>query len=136
MSEKIFVDTNIIIYAHDLKELKKRKIASSLLESLWNSNIKPAISIQVLQELFVNLNRFLAPREVDDLISLYKNWDVVEISLPIFEKSILISRKYKFSFWDSLILGAAIHKEVKILYTEDLNHGQIVEGVKIVNPFL
>jgi predicted nucleic acid-binding protein len=136
MKDKVFVDTNIILYAHDTKEEKKRKIASNLLESLWNSTEKPNISIQVLQELFVNLNRFLPPKEVDELIQIYKNWNVIEISLPIFEKGIFLSRKHKFSLWDSLILSAALHSNANIIYTEDLSHEQKVEGIKIINPFL
>lgn len=136
MIEKIFIDTNIIIYAHDKKEPQKRKVAFELLESLWNSGIKPVISVQVLQELFVNLNKKLKPIEVDEIIEIYKYWEVVENTLPIFEKAVYIIRKYKFSFWDSLILSSCIYSKSKIIYTEDLNHGEIIEGVEIRNPFL
>ncbi|MBP7280424.1 MAG: PIN domain-containing protein [Leptospiraceae bacterium] len=136
MNERAFVDTNILIYAHDKREPEKRKIASTLIESLWNSKDAPVISVQVLQEFFVNISRSLKPDEVDDLLDIYKNWKVIDNSLPVFEKAVLIFQKYKFSFWDSMILSSSISSESKLLYTEDLNHGQIIEGVKIINPFI
>ncbi|HMV76651.1 MAG TPA: PIN domain-containing protein [Leptospiraceae bacterium] len=136
MKEKIFVDTNILIYAHDKKSPQKREIASRLLESLWDMEEKPYISVQVLQEFFVNISRFLTYDEVSELMEIYKNWNVIDNSLSVFEKAVLIYRKHKLSFWDSLIVSAAVMSGSKILFTEDLSHGQKIESVKIINPFM
>ena len=136
MSEKTFVDTNIIIYAHDKKEPVKRKIASAILNSLWESDVKPVISIQVLQELYVNLSRFLTHKETNEILSIYKNWEIIDNTLAIFEKAVSLTQKYELSFWDSSILSAAIIGRAVIIYTEDLNHGQKIEGTTILNLFL
>ena len=136
MIEKAFIDTNIIIYAHDKKEPIKRKIASSILNTLWESDVKPIISIQVLQELYVNLSRFLAHKETNEILNIYKYWEIIDNSFPIFERAVSLSQKYKLSFWDSSILSSAIAGGAGIIYTEDLNHGQKIEDITILNPFL
>ncbi len=136
MSERIFVDTNILIYAHDKKSPQKRKIASELLESLWDLEEKPNISVQVLQEFFVNISRSLKADEVSELVEIYKSWNIVDNSLSVFEKAVLIYHKHKLSFWDSLIVSASIFSRSSILYSEDLNHGQKIENIKIINPFM
>lgn len=88
MKERTFVDTNILIYAHDKKSPQKRETASGLLESLWELKEKPYISVQVLQEFFVNISRFLTYDEASELVEIYKNWNVIDSSLSVFEKAV------------------------------------------------
>lgn len=135
MKEKVFVDTNIIFYAHDQKSPKKQVIASNLIQKLWQSKELPLISVQVLQELFVNLTKHIKTSEAETVIDLYRHWEVIENSVSIFNFAIRILKTDKISFWDSLIVSAAHYGKAKVIYSEDLNHGQVIQGVKILNPF-
>lgn len=139
MADKIFVDTNILVYAHDLDAGSKRDIAITVIEKLWK-NRTGVISTQVLQEFYVNVTRKIprpiAPAKARGVIENYLHWHV-ELNVPV---SILlaseIEEKHMLSFWDSLIVAAAIKARADKILTEDLNHGQIIEGILIENPFL
>jgi len=139
MAGKIFVDTNILVYAHDLDAGSKRDIAIKVIEKLWK-NRTGAISTQVLQEFYVNVTRKIprpiAPAKARGVIENYLHWHV-ELNVPV---SILlaseIEERHSLSFWDSLIVVAAIKARADKILTEDLNHGQIIEGILIENPFL
>ena len=139
MKGKIFVDTNILIYAHDIDERKKHGIAAEIVEQLWETRTG-VISIQVLQEFYVNLTRkILHPMplaEARGLVENYLLW-TVETNKP---QTILaaseIEERHKISFWDALIITAARQARAEKVLTEDLNHGQTIEGVLIENPFI
>jgi len=97
------------------------------------------ISTQVLQELFVVLTRRLKPGlPIEKARKVIEDFSKIEVSLiepEIILKAIDVFQKYKISFWDALIVSAAAKARCRVLFTEDLNHGQKIEGVKIVNPF-
>ncbi len=136
MIERPFVDTNILIYAHDRAEAKKQRIAKELVRKLWDRSQPPIISIQVLQEFYVNLRKFVNIEQISEIIEIYKEWTIIENTLATFEKAIEIQKKSKLSFWDSSILSAAVIGKANILYSEDFNHGQMIQGFRIINPFL
>lgn len=139
MSDKYFVDTNILVYAHDRSKGIKQQRAKMLLEQLWNSG-KGVLSTQVLQELCINLRRKagnpLSFDEVCLLIREYSTWEVVTNTPESVLKALDIEMRYKTSFWDALILQAAEDAGASILYSEDLATGQRYGTIKVVNPLI
>lgn len=139
MSDKIFVDTNILVYAHDLDAGNKHKVAAKAIAELWESK-NGTLSTQVLQELYVTLTRKMA-QPLDKitarrLLQKYFSWDVAINDLQMILQASEIEETYNLSFWDSMIVAAACSKNATIILTEDLSHGQYIEGVLIQNPFL
>lgn len=139
MSDKAFVDTNILIYAYDVDAGEKHAIAADLIRQLWHSGMG-LLSTQVLQEFYVNVTAKMSPTlslsAARSIIARYLVWHV-EANTP---ESVLraseIQERNRLSFWDALIIAAASSAGAVTLYTEDLNHGQVMEGVRIHNPFL
>jgi predicted nucleic acid-binding protein len=137
-ASKIFVDTNVLVYAHDTTAGRKRDRAWAVIQELWNTGTG-VISTQVLQELFVSLTQKIpmpidgrkARTIVEDLCA----WEVVANDEHAILGAIDLKMKYQLSFWDSLILEAARRSGATTLYSEDLSNGQQVEGIAIVNPF-
>jgi len=139
MNGSIFVDTNIMIYAHDLDAGLKRDIASTIIEKLWEDRTG-VISTQVLQEFYVTVTRKipnpLSPSKARSILECYRCWHVeLNDSYAILLAS-EIEERYMLSFWDALIVAAARNAAVEKILTEDLNHGQKIEGILIENPFL
>ncbi len=138
MSDRYFVDTNILVYAHDRSAGVKHRRAQALVEELWNSG-RGALSTQVLQEFCINLRRKSGkPLSVDDvrlLIRDYATWEVVTNSPTSILQALDIEARYKISFWDALIIQAADDAGASILYSEDLAAGQRYGSVRVVNPF-
>lgn len=139
MSDKCFVDTNILVYAHDRSTGVKHERAQMLLEQLWDSG-KGVLSTQVLQELCINLRRKagnpLPVEEVRRLIREYSTWEVVTNTPASVLGALEIEMRYKTSFWDALILHAAEHAGASILYSEDLAAGQRYGSIQVVNPLI
>jgi len=139
MADKYFVDTNILIYAHDTSTGMKHQRARRLVEGLWTSG-QGVLSTQVLQELCVNLRRKVArPLAVDEirrLIHDYMSWQVVVNTAEDVIQALEIEVRYKTSFWDALILQAAERAGAAILYSEDLAVKQRYGAVKVVNPLV
>lgn len=135
---KMFIDTNILIYAFDVSAGKKHQVASNILSDLWNSGLG-VLSTQVLQEFYVNvvqkiqkpIDQKMAKAIIRDLLK----WHVVVNNGDSILDAIDISEKYGYSFWDSLIIEAALTGGVSVLLSEDLQHGQAISGVTISNPF-
>ena len=136
MSEDhVFVDANILVYAHDKDAGGKHLAAKEKLESLWRRSIVPCISIQVLQEFYVNLiRRKVKASDARETILNYIEWDVVENDRALLLEGIRLREKWSLSFWEALIIAAAKRANAKELWSEDLNTGQIYEGVVVVNP--
>lgn len=135
MTGVVFVDTNILIYAHDREAGKKRERAAQALERLWDDQTG-CLSVQVLQEFYVTVTQKLstgraAAREV---IRAYMPW----VRHPTTPETVLraseLAELSQLSFWDGLIVASAEQAGAAQLYTEDLNPGQSIVGVKIVNP--
>lgn len=138
MKDRQFVDTNILIYAYDLSAGEKHLKARSLLEDLWLEE-KGCLSIQVLQEFYVNVTRKickpLSPEQAVQIIDSYKVWPIYSIILPDIIKSALIQQEAVVSFWDALIICAATNLNASLLWTEDLNSGQKYFGVEARRPW-
>jgi predicted nucleic acid-binding protein len=137
MSDKYFVDTNILVYAHDRSAGVKHQRAKVLVEKLWGSG-EGVVSTQVLQELCVCLRRKagvpLPLDEVRRLIQDYLSWEVV-VNLPeATVEALELESQYKISFWDALIVHAASAAGAKVLYSEDLSEGQKYGAVRVENP--
>ncbi len=137
MSEKYFVDTNILVYAHDRTAGYKRDRSKALVEELWISG-QGVLSTQVLQELCINLRRKIShPLPSDEVVSLiqdYLNWEVVTNNPESVLRALEIEQRYKTSFWDALILQAVERSGAGTLYSEDFASGQAYGAVKVVNP--
>lgn len=137
MTERSFVDTNILVYAHDKSAGAKQIMAADLLDQGTQTG-RMVLSTQVFQEFFVSAVKKLGidPAVARRTIELYGTLQVVTIDLPDILAAIDLQRLHHHSFWDALIIRAAQSARCSILYTEDLQHGQIIDGLKVVNPFL
>ena len=139
MSEdKAFIDTNIIIYAYDVTAGKKHETARTTIADLWDSGLG-VISTQVLQEFFVNvvekIPKPMEKRQAKEIVRDFLKWHVVVNSGDSIIDAIDICLTFGYSFWDSMIIGAAIKGGAVVLISEDLQDGQVVSGVTIKNPF-
>jgi predicted nucleic acid-binding protein len=138
MTFKAFFDTNVLAYEYDLRNLKKQSVAKNLLDK-WRASDNFVISTQVLQELYVVLTKKListmSGEEAEEIITTYSVFNVVTVTTETILRAIKIKKRYKLSFWDSVIVSAAVDGKCRILFTEDLSDGMKIEGIKIVNPF-
>jgi predicted nucleic acid-binding protein len=134
-----FVDTNILVYAIAGDDPKRSKVAANLLRKLMQSRTLRT-NTQVLQELFVTLTRKgaqpMEPRAALRYIDQLAAWPVSVTDFHAVRRAIELSISATLSFWDALIVVAAVNSGSAQLYSEDLQHGQVVLGVRIVNPFL
>ena len=136
MNDKCFFDSNMLVYMMDASEPQKQAKARALFSECIANN-SAVISTQCLQEFYnVTANKLKQDKlNIKKIIHNYsEHIPTVQISPSLIEKAIDISIQTQFSFWDSLIVSAASYTKCSILYSEDLNDGQIVEGVKIQNP--
>jgi predicted nucleic acid-binding protein len=136
--DKTFIDTNIIIYAYDVTAGKKHETARIIISDLWDSGLG-VISTQVLQEFFVNVVRKI-PKPIDkqqakEIVRDFLKWHVVVNTGDSIIDAIDIFLSFGYSFWDSMIIEAAIKGGATVLISEDLQDGQVVSGVSIKNPF-
>ena len=133
----IFVDTNILIYALDAREPSKQRVAQDWLSRCWQER-SGRISTQVLNEFYVNLVRLngdafkvRARAEIRHLMA----WNPCPIDTALLETAWNIADEVQISHWDSLIVAAAVQQQCETLLSEDLQDGQVIEGVRVVNPF-
>lgn len=131
-----FLDTNILIYADDADAGAKRDTAREILRDAITSG-EGVVSTQVLQEFFVISTKKLGvePALVRRKVELLAEMDLVQIDLALILAAIDLQQLHSFSFWDALIVRAAFTAGCGMLVTEDLQHGQVVDGVRIENPF-
>ena len=139
MSAKAFVDTNVLVYAHDSSAGEKHEQAKSLVKNLWTEKAG-VVSTQVLQEFYVTVRKkVLHPGDVGTAkrwLSHYINWQVIENDGNAVLHAIDVEQRYQLSFWDALIVQAANRAGTPLLYSEDLNHDQQYGTVRVKNPFL
>ena len=139
MSARVFVDSNILIYAHDLDAGSRQRRAAEWLGRLWDTRAG-RLSTQVLQEFYVNVTQKiktpLSKSAAREVIRNYGPWVQSAITPATVVRASEISEIWQLSFWDGMIVAAAEQDEAAELLSEDLNPGQIIAGVKIVNPFL
>jgi predicted nucleic acid-binding protein len=133
-----FCDTNVLVYAYDRSAGVKAETAGRLLAQLWTSG-EGALSIQVLQELFVTLTRKSAPplpaSLVRGIISDLSAWQIIEPVAGDVLDAIDAAARWQVSFWDAMLLTTARKAQAETLWSEDLNDGQDYDGVVVRNPF-
>ena len=137
MTANVFVDTNVFIYAADQADLNKQSAAQAWRAWLWQTN-RGRISFQVLQEFYVIATkkqpsaRDEIRKEIGDLLT----WQPIPLDGNVIARAWKIEDRYRISFWDALIVSAASRAGCGYLLTEDLQHGQELDRVVVVNPFL
>jgi len=136
MTDPVFVDSNVLIYAVDEANQKKHAAAKVWRSELWKSR-RGRVSFQVLQEFYANVDRkWPAVREqVQAEIRNLLAWRPVRVDGEILEQAWKIQERYQLSFWDSLIVASARAASCRYLLTEDLQADQDLDGVLVVNPF-
>jgi predicted nucleic acid-binding protein len=138
MSDRYFVDTSILMYAHDASAGEKHQVAKALVENLWEAR-SGVVSTQVLQELAVNLRRKskkpLDVRATRDVVSDYLAWQVVVNGGDSILEALDLESRFQVSFWDALVIQAAQASGAETLYSEDLSDGQRYGQLRVVNPF-
>ena len=137
MSVRHFVDTNILMYAHDNAAGEKHARARALVEDLWDGR-SGVVSTQVLQELAVNLRRKakkpLDAKATRDVVSDYLTWQVVVNGGDSILEALELEARYQKSFWDALVIQAAQVAGAEILYSQNLSDGQRYGTVRVKNP--
>ncbi|HEX4999470.1 MAG TPA: PIN domain-containing protein [Terriglobia bacterium] len=136
MPGKVFLDANVLIYAQDSGSPVKREKSRKLLADLVEAG-DGVISTQVLQEFYVAVTRKLhvEPLAAKAVLKTFSVFEIVQVSAALIQEAIDCSILNRLSFWDSLILAAASAAGCATLYSEDLNSGQSILGVRIQNPF-
>jgi predicted nucleic acid-binding protein len=139
MKDKTFIDTNILVYAHDIDAGERHDLAKEILFQLWETRLG-ILSTQVLEEFYVTLTRKI-PKPIKRpaarrIVKRYFSWEVIINNPNIILQASEIEEGYKISFWDALIVSAAYSGNASVILTEDLNPGQHVEGILIKNPFI
>ena len=135
MPGKVFLDANILVYAQDDGSPDKQRRSRDVIAHLAGSG-EGVISTQVMQEFFVAATRKLdvPPLAAKAVLKTFSVFEVVQVSPELVHDAIDCSVLSALSFWDALILAAAASAGCGTVYTEDLNHGQIILGVKVQNP--
>ena len=137
MTAPVFVDSNVLLYALDDADRKKQQAAQNWRAELWRSR-KGRISFQVLNEFYVNVlrkqpaGRDEARAEIRDLLA----WEPVVTDAALLDRGWKLQDRYHLSYWNALIVAAAKTASCRYLLTEDLQAGQKLDGIEVVNPFL
>ncbi|UTC63095.1 PIN domain-containing protein [Treponema sp. OMZ 787] len=133
---KIFIDTNILVYALDNRDNDKMNKARNILRKVIYEN-KPVISAQVINEFYVAATKKLSIDKnlIKTIVHNFKNMEIIASDLQLTENAIKISIESQISFWDSLIIAAAEKADCKLIISEDLNSGQKYQDISLINPF-
>jgi predicted nucleic acid-binding protein len=133
-----FVDTNVLVYAHDVSAGPKHERARALIKSLWESHTG-CLSIQVLEEFYVTVTRKvawpLASEAAAQLVTDLATWRVYTPEVDDVLDAITIHQRYGISFWDGLVIQSAARLGCQSIWSEDLNPGQVYATIRVVNPF-
>ena len=138
MTAPVFVDTNILVYARDAGEPAKQARAVEVLRLLWAAR-SGRLSTQILQEYYVTVTRKLRPglpladarADVDALVA----WQPTSPATATFRKAWQIEDRFQLSWWDSLVVASAMESGARLLLTEDLQHGLVIDHLRVANPF-
>jgi predicted nucleic acid-binding protein len=139
MTEKTFVDSNILLYVYDHAAGWKQEICKQAVQDLWRQRCG-VISTQVMQEFYHNATRKLrnpmnyAAARAE--LTQYQLWEVVQVDPSLIQIASNIQETVPLSFWDALIVAAAQRANASVFLSEDLNHGQVIGGVRIHNPLV
>ena len=138
MSDRVFVDTNVLIYAHDVDAGERHAAAARLVAELWESR-RAVISTQVLQEFYVNATRKipspLSRAVARQFVRTYSAWQTETVGPQDIQFASELEEQHQLSFWDALIVAAALKAGAGTILTEDLSPGRSISGVRIENPF-
>ena len=138
MTDRAFVDTNVLIYAHDVDAGERHAVAARLVAQLWETRVA-VISTQVLQEFYVNATRKIPsplPRaEAREVVKTYAAWQTEVIGPPEITLASELEERHQLSFWDALIVAAALKGGASSILSEDLSPGRTISGIRIENPF-
>jgi predicted nucleic acid-binding protein len=138
MRDRKFVDTNVLIYAHDVDAGRKHEIAKTVLRQLWVDRAG-VLSPQVLQEFYVNATRKirtpLPKPAARSVVGTYAAWCVEGVAAADLSAAFQIEDDAKIGFWDALIVAVAARSGARSVLSEDLNAGQAIAGIAIENPF-
>jgi predicted nucleic acid-binding protein len=133
-----FFDTNVLLYLFDNREPDKKAAAQELIQREVEAD-RASLSTQVLQEFYVNATRKLAfplsPEEAGARVRDFSRLPLVQVDVPLILAAISRCQRMSFSLWDALIVEAALKAGADRLLTEDLQHGQVIEGMRVENPF-
>lgn len=133
-----FVDTNVLLYAYDVADSDRHRPARSLVSRLGRAR-SGALSVQVLQEFYVNAVRKIAvplsPAVARQRIAVLGLWPTHSPTAPDVLTAVDIAEQERISFWDAMIVTSAAALGCEVLWTEDLNDGQLINGVRVRNPF-
>lgn len=136
MTGRVFVDTNVLLYSFDSRDTKKQAAADRWRKLLWHTH-KGRTSFQVLSEFYVNIIRRW-PEQRDEARAVVKDlfsWEPIAVDAALLELSWTLQDRYRFSHWDALIVAAALAARCDYLLTEDLQHNQEMQGVRVISPF-
>ncbi len=130
-----FVDTNVLVYAHNRSETAKHERALALLQALWHDHAA-VISTQVLTELYSVMTRKLAvaPADARELVLLYSTWPVIQVDSPLIVAATIRHELDQVAFWDALVVEAALRSGATRLASEDLQEGRWFDSLEVVNP--
>ena len=133
---KVFLDTNVLVYAQDADAPDKRQRSRALIAAVVAAG-SGVISTQVLQEFYVTATRKMGvpPLAAKSVVQSFRLFEVVQLSPDLIEQAIDRSVLSQLSFWDALIVAASVASGCTTIFSEDLNAGQVIDGVKITNPF-
>ncbi len=138
MSDNVFVDTNVLLYSRDSSEPEKQPLASTRLDELWEDRTG-RLSVQVLNEYFVNATRKLdpglSPEEAWEDIEALSAWEPLKLDMAILSRAFAVQQRYRLSWWDSLIVAAAEASGCSRILSEDLSDGASYFGIVVENPF-
>jgi predicted nucleic acid-binding protein len=134
------IDTNVLVYAYDAREPEKRFRAIEVLSRLASSELG-LLSVQVVNEFYNVITTrhrldFGHEQARDAAETFLRSWPVFDLTVPIVFDALRLAVTQRLSCWDALIWATAKHNAVQYLLSEDLNDGQVIEGVRILNPFL
>ena len=135
-TERVFVDTDVLVYAHDLDAEVKRAIAEHVLRQLWEDETG-VLSTQVLQEFSNVATRKLqlSPETARRIVAEYAEWPVVETTAQLIVSASVLHERHRFSFWDAMVVEAALLSGATTLLSEDLQDGRRIGDLTIRNPF-
>jgi predicted nucleic acid-binding protein len=139
MNDRIFVDTNVLVYAYDRSEPQKQQQALRVLDRLAVTGAG-VISTQVLSEFFVAVTRKIAaPLSVGEAYDRVKNylqsWTTLDLTGMVVLEAVRGVRDHQFNFWDAQIWAVARLNQVAVVFSEDFNVGAVIEGIRFANPF-
>jgi predicted nucleic acid-binding protein len=131
-----FVDTNLLVYAEDGSDPARREVATHVLGELWVSSLG-VVSTQVLQEFYNVGTRELRmpPEAARRIVAQYAEWPVVETTAQLIVSASVLHERHRFSFWDAMVVEAALLSGATTLLSEDLQDGRMIDGLTIRNPF-